>query len=339
MTKGSTIPTLADVARQAGVSTATVSRCLNSPEQLSKTTRERVLQTVQHLGYAPNFNARALAAKRTNTVGAIIPTMENAIFARGLQSFQEELGLLGMTLLVASSSYSQTLEEQQIKTLIARGADALLLIGHYRSQKTYDFLNKRGVPVLVSWIYRGGEDQISIGFDNRKAITPLAEKIIALGHKNIGFISAPMSENDRAGDRVEGVQSVMKASGLDPRNLNLIEIPYSIENGEVAFKKLMSCEKPPSVVICGNDVFAVGAIKSAKQLGYKVPSDISITGFDDIELASVIEPALTTVHVPHRKMGKIAARMLVDMIDHKKPKSRELGTSVIFRETLGPPRL
>jgi len=337
MTQGSTVPTLADVARQAGVSTATVSRCLNTPEQLSKTTRERVLQTVQNMGYAPNFNARALAAKRTNTVGAIIPSMENAIFARGLQAFQEELGLLGMTLLVASSSYCHKLEEQQIKALTARGADALLLIGYHRSQEIYDFLEKRGVPVLVSWNYQKNAKQVSIGFDNKKAIAPLAEEVIALGHKNIGFISAPTSENDRAHDRVEGVRSVMETSGLDPRNLNLIEIPYSIENGETAFKELMSSEAPPSVVICGNDVFAVGAVKCAKRLGYAIPKDISITGFDDIELANVIEPGLTTVHVPHRKMGNMAARMLVDMIDQKKPESHELNTSVIFRGTLGPP--
>ena len=338
MTQGSTVPTLADVARQAGVSTATVSRCLNTPEQLSKSTRERVLQTVQNMGYAPNFNARALAAKRTNTVGAIIPTMENAIFARGLQAFQEELGSLGMTLLVACSSYDNELEEQQIRALTARGADALLLIGHHRSPKIYEFLEKREVPVLISWIYQKHAEQISIGFDNRKAITPLAEKVVALGHQNIGFISAPTTENDRASDRVEGVRAVMQTSGLNPDDLQLIQIPYSIENGEIAFNKLMSSSKPPTVVICGNDVFAVGAVKSAKTLGFEVPRDISITGFDDIEIASVTEPALTTVHVPHRKMGKLAAQMLVDMIHDRKPQSRELDTSVKLRDTLGPPR-
>ena len=100
----------------------------------------------------------------------------------------------------------------------------------------------------------------------------------------------------------------------------------------------MSLKDAPSVVICGNDVFAVGAVKSAKQLGLTVPKDISITGFDDIELASVIEPALTTVHVPHRKMGRMAARMLVDMIHNREIQSCELETSVQFRDTLGPPR-
>src|SRR6056297_868053 len=106
------VPTLADVARRAGVSTATVSRCLNSPDQVIERTRTRVMQAVKDLGYAPNFSARALAAKHTNTIGAVIPTMENAIFARGIQAFQEELGRHGKTLLIASSAYKSDLEEE-----------------------------------------------------------------------------------------------------------------------------------------------------------------------------------------------------------------------------------
>ena len=107
------VPTVEDVARHAGVSTATVSRCLNMPHRVTEQTRERVMDAVRELGYAPNFGARALAAKRTNTFGAIIPTMENAIFARGLQAFQEELHANGVTMLVASSSYEPDLEEEQ----------------------------------------------------------------------------------------------------------------------------------------------------------------------------------------------------------------------------------
>ena len=117
-------PTLADVARLAAVSTATVSRCLNTPDQVVAETRERVQAAIEKLGYAPNYSARALAANRTHTVGAVIPTMENAIFARGLQAFQEELGERGYTLLVASSAYKPALEAEQIRTLVARGVDA-----------------------------------------------------------------------------------------------------------------------------------------------------------------------------------------------------------------------
>ena len=166
---------MADVARVAGVSTATVSRCLNSPDRVIETTREKVMTAVRELGYAPNFNARALAAKHTNTIGAVIPTMENAIFARGIQAFQEELHLHGITLLVASSQYQSEIEEEQIRTLVARGADALLLIGYQRDERIFQFLETREVPALIAWAYDPASDQRAIGFDNRVALKELAE--------------------------------------------------------------------------------------------------------------------------------------------------------------------
>lgn len=174
-------PTLADVARRANVSTATVSRCLNAPDRVVEKTRKRVLAAVAELGYTPHFGARALAAKRTNTFGAIVPTMENAIFARGLQAFQEELEQQGITLLVASSTYKPDLEEKQIRALVARGADALLLIGQERRPDVYAFLAQRDVPAVTAWVYDPASAQICVGFDNRRAMRALARRVLDLG--------------------------------------------------------------------------------------------------------------------------------------------------------------
>lgn len=332
------LPTLADVATRAGVSTATVSRCLNSPGQVQERTRDRVMTAVQDLGYSPNFGARALAARRTNTIGAIIPTMENAIFARAIQAFQEELHASGVTLLVSSSSYSPEIEEEQIRTLVARGADALLLIGHDRSPAIYQFLENRGVPVLISWAYDPAITRLSIGFDNRRAMAGLAAEVLRLGHRTIGIISAECAGNDRARARVDGVYDAMRAQGFDPSTAYLIETHYSIENGGQALWRMMQHDPRPTAVICGNDVLAVGALQMARELGLAVPGDISITGFDDIELARVVDPQLTTVHVPHRDMGRQAARLLVDMVaGHPARDSVRLETTLRMRGTLGPP--
>ena len=226
------IPTLADVARHANVSTATVSRCLNSPDQVVGETRERVLKAVAKLGYAPNFGARALAAKQTNTVGAVIPTMENAVFARGIQAFQEELGRHGKTLLIASSAYQSKLEDEQVRALVARGADALLLIGYDRSPELYSFLSKRRVPTLVAWSYAEGFDQPAIGFDNRAAMARLARLVIGHGHRNIACISAPTASNDRARGRVEGVRQAMTEAELDrEEGLLVYEIEILTDDG------------------------------------------------------------------------------------------------------------
>ncbi len=331
------LPTLEDVAARAGVSTATVSRSLNEPHRVSKATRDRVMAAVRELGYAPNFGAQALAAKRTNTFGAIIPTMENAIFARGLQAFQEHLSLHGITLLVASSSYSADLEEKQIRALVARGADALLLIGHDRTPQSYVFLENRKIPHVVAWVYDSAQPRLSIGFDNRKAMAALTRRVLDLGHQSIAAIVADVSENDRARERLQGVREAMRQAGMDPEDLRVVETPYSIANGAEAFAELMRHEERPTAVLCGNDVLAAGALKMARSLGIDVPGEVSITGFDDIELAEIVSPALTTVHVPHREMGKGAARLLIALRDGKHPGSSvELEATVQWRETLGP---
>jgi LacI family transcriptional regulator len=333
----SAIPTLEDVASHAGVSTATVSRCLNSPGQVSEATRTRVMKAVSDLGYAPNFGARALAAKRTNTFGAIIPTMENAIFARGLQAFQDELRENGVTLLVASSSYNQQQEEDQIRALVTRGADALLLIGHDRTPQSYEFLEKRHIPFVVAWVYDESADRRSVGFDNRQAMRSLAEVVLELGHRRLGVITAERAGNDRARERFEGVCQAMRDHELDPATLPVEETTYAIDTGAEAFARLMRIEPRPTAVLCGNDVLATGAIMMARKLGLRVPQDVSITGFDDIDLAQIASPALTTVHVPHREMGRQAARQLLALRAGDDPgPSIKLETTIRWRESLGP---
>ncbi|MDU8911585.1 LacI family DNA-binding transcriptional regulator [Aestuariicoccus sp. MJ-SS9] len=337
MNDGRQAPTLADVAARAQVSTATVSRCINFPDRVAEDTRQRVTEAINDLGYSPNFGARVMAARRTMTVGAIIPTMENAIFARGLQAFQEELGNHGYTLLVASSSYRADLERDQIKALVARGADALLLIGHDRDPEIYRFLEARQIPVLVTWAFDPAAPRPSVGFDNRAAMRALADRVIGLGHRNLGLISAEIASNDRARARRDGILDAMAAAGLPRDALTVIETPYGIETGAEAFDTLMQRDAPPTAVLCANDVLAVGALRRARELGLEVPDDVSITGFDDIELAQVALPALTTVHVPHRDMGRRAARMLVAALEGgPAPEPTLLQATLTMRDSLGP---
>lgn len=337
--KGET-PTLEDVARLSGVSTATVSRCLNAPHRVSEATRNRVNSAVADLGYSPNFGARALAAKRTNTIGAIVPTMENAIFAKALQSFQEELNDSGVTMLVASSAYRPEIEAEQIRTLVARGADGLLLIGHQRDPTLYEFLEKQGVPALIAWVHDPAAARPSIGFDNQAAMAALTENVLAHGHRRIAMISADTAANDRARARVAGVRQALSDAGLDGDALPLIETSYGIDQGGAAFTSLMKAETPPTVVICGNDVLAVGAMVRARKMGLNVPDDVSITGFDDLEIAGITSPPLTTVRAPHQEMGRKAARILVQMVGGEAPAAiPPLDTRIILRGTLAPPKL
>lgn len=331
-------PTLNDVARLAGVSTATVSRCLNSPDRVVESTRTRVMDAVRDLGYSPNFGGRVLAARRTHTIGAIIPTMENAIFARGVQAFQEELRARGYTLLVASSSYRADVEEEQIRSLVARGADGLMLIGHDRDPSIYRFLETQGVPTLVTWSHAQESGLPSVGFDNRKSMRALTERVLEFGHTRLGVISAETAGNDRARLRLIGIKDAAAAVGIAAEDLAIVETVYEIDAGARAFEKLMASSPRPTAILCGNDVLAAGALRQARQMGLDVPRDVSITGFDDIEIARIVVPALTTVHVPHREMGTNAARQLVDMVENASPgTTMELEARICLRDSLGPP--
>lgn len=297
------------------------------------------MKTVESLGYTPNFGARAMAAKRTFTIGAIIPTMENAIFARGLQAFQEELHTRGYTLLVSSTAYKADAEAEQIKTLVSRGADGLLLIGFARDPVIYDFLRRRGVPTMIAWAVSRDSDQSSIGFDNRASMHLLTDHVIAAGHQNIAMVSGISQGNDRAAERIAGVRDALSVHGRDPDALPLIETGYDIENGADAFEQLMQADARPTVVMCGNDVLAVGAMRRARDLGLRVPDDVSITGFDDIELARIVTPTLTTIHVPHREMGRRAAFELVKMLEGGGTGPViELESTLCLRDSLAPPK-
>jgi LacI family transcriptional regulator len=322
------IATLADVARYASVSTATVSRCLNSPNLVVPLTRERVLSAVQALGYTPNFGAQALAAKHTNTIGVVIPTMDNAVFARGIQAFQEELVRNGKTLLIASSAYDEALEAEQVRTIVARGADGILLIGYHRSDAVYEYLKKRSVPFVVAWSFDPAQPQPAVGFNNKLAMAELARQVIRYGHRNIACISAPIAANDRARERVAGIRLAMTEAGLSGDKLVLTQTPYGIEAGEIAFRSTLAKAPDSTAVMCVNDVLAIGALRAAKEMGLQVPGDI--------ELAMLADPALTTVHVPHREMGRRAASMLIQMVRlHEDCESIELPTDIRLRQSLG----
>jgi LacI family transcriptional regulator len=328
-------PSLEDVARRAGVSTATVSRCLNFPSRVREETRARVAQAVADLGYTPHFGGRALASNRTDTMGAVIPTMDNAIFARGIQAVQEELATANATLLIASSGYDPVQEAREIAVLLSRGVDGLLLIGEARPASTYEMLIKRQVPFVLVWTWRADCPHVCVGFDNRAAARALASRVIALGHRDIAMIAGVTDWNDRASERVAGVREALEAAGLALGPDRLIESEYSLHGGAAAFEALRRGVSAPTAVLCGNDVLAAGALRAARGLALSVPRDVSITGFDNIDLAEAVHPSLATVHVPHRRMGAAAARALLALRDGTPlPDDLSFRTHIISRESL-----
>ena len=332
-------PKLVDVAALAQVSTATVSRYLNTPASVRPALRERVAAAIHRLGYVPHGAARALASSRTRTIGAVIPTVDNAIFASGIQALQRRLSAAGYTLLLACSDYDPANEVRQVESFVTRGVDGVMLVGEAHDPRVYRLLAGKAIPYVNTWIHGAASVHPCIGFDNRDAACRIARYIADIGHTEIAMIAGVTAYNDRAAERVAGVRQALAERGLRLPSHRLVESPYRIADGRRAMGRILSAPQPPTAVICGNDVLAFGALFEAQGRGIDVPGSLSVTGFDDLELASQLDPPLTTMRVPTAEMGHRAAEYLLARLDNQPTQDRvalEVGLTV--RGSTAPPR-
>lgn len=330
-------PTLQDVAARAGVSPATASRCLNAPARVRPASRARVEQAIAELGYVMRGSARALKTQRSFTVGAIIPTIDNAIFARGVQSLQNALMDAGYTLLLASSNYDPERELEQARSLVVRGIDAMMLVGEYHAPALYTLLDQMKIPFVNTWTYHASGGHPCVGFDNQESAAQVASYLLDLGHRNIAAAVGVTAGNDRQAERLAGVRAALARHGLNLAPGGVLECRFTISDGRQAMRHLMSLNPRPTAVICAMDVLAFGALFECRDMGIGVPEEVSVTGFDDLELSSELKPALTTVRVPSEDMGRRAAEYLLARIaGESPPKITKLATSLVVRDSTGP---
>jgi len=330
-------PTIDDVAAAAGVSTATVSRVLNRPDSVRSKLRAQVEAAVARLGYVPHSGARSLMLRRTGTVGAVFPTVDNAIFAKAIDSLQRRLAQAGYQLLIATSDYDVETEMRQAVNLVTRGADALVLCGFSQRPELLRFLQQRGLPCVHVMVCPGPEGSTCVGFDNAEAMAKAARYLIDLGHRRIAMLAGITRDNDRAKARIEGARRALKGAGLDLPAARIVERRYTLADARDGFRELMSRTPRPTAVLCGNDVLAFGALLEAQRLGLAVPGEVSIVGFDDLELARHVQPALTTVRVPAEEMWRTAADCLVAALRGEPvPNATEIEVALVVRESSGP---
>jgi len=329
--------TIRDVAGAAGVSVATVSRVLNSPDQVTPALRGRVARAAARLGYVVHGAARALATRRSGAMAALFPTLDNPIFAACIDAFQRRLDEHGYSLLVASAGYDSAREARELRTLLERGVDGVMLIGAAHDEESWALL-RRGPPAVLAWTHLPAGGLAGIGFDNRAAARRIGEHLIGLGHRRIAMIAGVNSGNDRAAARVAGLRDALGAAGLSLRDADLVERPYTVADGQAAIRELLARPDPPTAVVCGNDHLALGAIAGARAQGVPVPQALSVTGFDDLDFAICAEPPLTTVQVPAAEMGRRAADHLVARARGEAPPSIvELEAPVVLRGTTAAP--
>ncbi|MBL8341479.1 MAG: LacI family DNA-binding transcriptional regulator [Rubrivivax sp.] len=334
----SSSPTIDDVARAAGVSTATVSRALNAPDTVRPALREKVLAAVERLGYVAHAGARALSLNRSGTVGAVVPTIDNAIFAQGLQAFQRRMAAAGRVVLIAFSDYDPEQEQTQVQALLARGVDALALTGISQRPELLARLAQRGLPWVHTGSFPAPAGAACVGFRNRAAVMRAVHYLLDLGHRRIAMLAGITAGNDRAAERVAGVREALARAGLKLPAALLAESAYTLQPAREATRRLLAARPPPSALVCGNDVLAIGALLECQALGVEVPRQLSVVGFDDLDMARQWQPALTTMHVPTETMWTLAAEHLLARLEGAEagPVQRELQVELVVRESTAP---
>jgi LacI family transcriptional regulator len=328
---------LRDVARVAGVSTATVSRAMNDPRLVSEELRTRIDSVIRHLGWVPHGAARALATRRSATIGAVFPTLTHGDFARAIQALQDELTKKGYTLLLACSEYKLEQEYRQARKLVERGVEALILVGEAHAPELMDFLLTRKVLYVNSFVYNPKTHGTCIGPDNRKALYRLTKYLIDLGHQRFGLVAQSTLNNDRAQARLQGVHDALAERGMAIQPSHFAEGYWGINEGRQLFRRVVAHKPHPTAIICGNAYLTVGAMLESQAMGIRVPEQMSIVGYDDIEIMSELPIPITTVRVSSDEVGRRAARFLVARLDGQDPQMNfECEAEIIPRASSGP---
>lgn len=305
-----------EVARRAGVSTATVSRVLSRPDVVAPETRKKVMQAVERLGYTPNSAAANLRTLRTRKLLVTVPDISNPFFSQILQGIEDAAQRKGYAVLLGDTQHDDKREERYASMLKSKEADGLIFLGH-RLPKEAAALVKgmapRCAPVVNGCEFSPRLGVPSVHIDNAKASAEAMDHLYRLGHRRIGVITGPLA-SPLSRDRLRGVKSEARSEGREG-DLVVVQGDFSIASGAAMADQLLTRKDAPSAVFCFNDGMAVGVIQTAKRHGRRVPDDLSVVGFDDIQFARYTDPPLTTVAQPMREIGEGTVRLLLEILD------------------------
>lgn len=330
-----------DVARLAGVSPATVSRALNSPALLEAATLERVRSAAQKLHYQPLGVARSLRRRRSMVIGTIIQSMENASYISGMVEYtQRQLAARGYTMLLASASFDDDLAVSSCRAMIAQGIDAVMLIAARRGSKLYPLLNDHGTPHVEAWIHDPATP--SIGFDHVEAMHQIARYLLDLGHRDFAVVAPIRRIADLERRRVHALELALAAYGGNRSRLLLIDDSgFGILDGRQAMVDILSRAPDTTAVICANDHLAAGVILECQSRGIAVPKQLSVVGYNDLEISRALSPSITTMATPYESVASAAINFLLSSLEGAPPgdmQQPDKATLVVRASTARSPR-
>lgn len=328
--RGSGAVTLHDVARLAGVAPITASRALNAPEQVSEEVRKRVADAVAQTGYVPNLLAGGLASTRSRLVAAVVPTITGPVFMPTVEALTEALAERGYHLMLGQSGYVGNREDALLEAILGRRPDGIVLTGTVHSDTLRRRLRASGTPVVETWDLSTDPIDMLVGFSHAEVGAAVARFLQQRGHRRLAVVAG---NDDRARRRTEAFLAQAAVLKLPKVPVHEVTPPTTLRSGREALRALMALRARPQAVFCSSDLLALGVMTEARAMGLKVPDDLAVVGFGDLELAADTDPALTTVRINGAAIGRQAAEFIVRRAEGQPVERRaiDIGFSIVER--------
>lgn len=332
------LATIREVAQKAGVSYATVSHVINNTRFVSEETRARVQEAMAELNYRPNAVARSLRSGKTNTIGLILPDSSNPYFAEIGRAIEEEAFGLGYSIILCNMELDPDREILYIDVLLKKQVDGIIFVATGDYLPHLALLREQNIPVVMIDRHLPDQEVDTVSTDNYQGGCLATQHLLSLGHRRIACITGPSSQITPSGNRLKGYRQALEDARVDYDEQIVCLGDFHPRSGFEITQKLFQLPQPPTAIFACNDLMALGALRAANQAGLRVPQELSIVGFDNIDLANFINPPLTTVSQEQEHLGIWATRTLVRRItDRQIPYVQEvLPTRLVVRESSAP---
>ncbi|WP_144469170.1 catabolite control protein A [Bacillus pumilus] len=307
--------TIYDVAREANVSMATVSRVVNGNPNVKPTTRKKVLEAIDRLGYRPNAVARGLASKKTTTVGVIIPDISSIFYSELARGIEDIATMYKYNIILSNSDQNTDKELHLLNTMLGKQVDGIVFMGGNITDVLVEEFKRSPVPIVLAASVEEQAQTPSVNINYEQAIYDSVQLLVEKGHKRIAFVSGPMSEPINSMRKLAGYKRALEEAGIAFDDVLVAEGDYSYDFGIESLAHLLEQSDKPTAVIAATDEMALGVIHGAQDRGVSIPEDLEVIGFDNTRLSLMVRPQLTTVVQPTYDIGAVAMRLLTKLMN------------------------
>ncbi|MGP3781026.1 catabolite control protein A [Bacillus sp. 4A_MP3] len=307
--------TIYDVAREANVSMATVSRVVNGNPNVKPTTRKKVLEAIDRLGYRPNAVARGLASKKTTTVGVIIPDISSIFYSELARGIEDIATMYKYNIILSNSNQNLEKELHLLNTMLGKQVDGIVFMGGNITDEHVEEFKRSPVPIVLAASVEEQGETPSVAIDYEQAIYDAVKLFIDKGHRDIAFVSGPMQEPINRSKKLQGYKRALEEAAIPFNEQFVAEGDYTYDSGMEALQSLMGLDRKPTAILSATDEMALGIIHAAEDQGLSIPDDLDIIGFDNTRLSLMVRPQLSTVVQPTYDIGAVAMRLLTKLMN------------------------